>query len=142
MKKYEFFPHTADVLFEGYGKTVENLFENCGLAVESIMVGLDSLDSIEHYEILFGSDNLEDLLYDFLSELIYLKDSDGLLFNKFAVIITHENKKYKLFAQCYGEFIKRDKHELIQDAKAVTKHQFEIKQEKNKTWFAKVIVDV
>jgi len=44
VKKYEFFPHTADVLFEGYGKTVENLFENCGLAVESIMVGLDSLD--------------------------------------------------------------------------------------------------
>ena len=140
--KYKFFEHTADIIFEAYGRTLERLFEHSALATEEIMVDLKTLDAKEHYEILLDSDNLEDLLYDFLSELIYLKDSDGLLFNKFAVIITHEKKKYKLFAQCYGEFIKRDKHELIQDAKAVTKHQFEIKQEKNKTWFAKVIVDV
>jgi|SRR3989344_6236435 len=140
--KYKFFPHTADVMFEAYGKTLEQLFENAALATESTMVETDSIKSREHYEILQESDDLEDLLYNFLSELIFLKDTEGLLFNKFEITIHHKNKKYEIFAICYGEKINRDKHKLIDDAKAVTMHEFVLEQKENKTWFAKVIIDI
>ncbi len=139
--KYKFLPHTADVMFEAYGKTPEQLFENSALAVEEIMVKLSTLNTEEHYEVTLQANTLEDLLYDFLSELIFVKDTEGFLFKKFEVVINHKNKKYELFAKCEGELINRKKHELLADAKAVTKHLFEIRQEENK-WIAKVIVDI
>ncbi len=139
--KYKFLEHTADTMFEAYGKTLEELFENCALATEEIMVKLSTIKAKEHYEITLDSDSAEELLYDFLSELIFIKDTEGLLFNNFEVVILHKNKKYELLAKCEGDFINRKRHELADDAKAVTKHQFEIKQEKDK-WIARVIVDI
>ena len=139
--KYKFFEHTADVIFEAYGRTLERLFEHSALAVEEIMVDLKTLHAKEHYEILLESDSLENLLYDFLSELIFVKDTEGLLFNKFNVVIHHKNKKYELFAKCEGDFINRTKHELGDDAKAITMHEFELKKKGN-IWISRVLVDI
>ncbi len=139
--KYKFLPHTADTMFEAYGKSVEELFENSALAVEEIMVKLDSLKIEESYNITFEADSLENLLYDFLSELIFVKDTEGLLFKKFKVIVQHKNKKYELIAECLGEKLNRERHELHDDAKAITMHEFVVKKIKDK-WSSKVIVDI
>ena len=139
--KYRFLPHTADVIFEAYGKTLERLFENSGLALEEIMVDLSTIDIKEHYEITLEADSLENLLYDFLSELIFVKDTENLLFKKFDIVINHKNKKYELFTKCEGEKIDPEKQKLCDDAKAITMHEFEIKQEKN-IWRSKVLVDI
>src|SRR3989344_8109346 len=101
--KYKFLPHTADAMFEAYGGNVEELFENCALAVEEIMVKISTLKIQESYDITLDSDSTENLLYDFLSELIFVKDTEGLLFRKFDVTIQHKNKKYELLAKCEGE---------------------------------------
>src|SRR3989338_6145658 len=126
--KYKFLDHTADVMFEAYGKNLENLFVNAALATESIMVNMNTLGEKEDYTISLDNEDVKELLYDFLSELIFVKDTEGLLFKKFNVIILHKNKKYELIAHCIGEIINREKHELINDAKAITKHMFEIKR--------------
>ena len=139
--KYRFLDHTADTMFEAYGNSVEELFENSGLATEEIMVDIKTLDIDDNYDIILTSDSLEELLYEFLSELIFVKDTEGLLFKKFEVTILHKKKKYELFAKCEGEKLDREKHELRDDAKAVTKHEFIVEQ-RNKTWFANVIVDI
>ena len=141
--KYKFLDHTADVMFEAYGKNLENLFVNAALATESIMVNMNTLGEKEDYTISLDNEDVKELLYDFLSELIFVKDTEGLLFKKFNVIILHKNKKYELIAHCIGEIINREKHELINDAKAITKHMFEIKRrEKDDIWKANVIVDI
>lgn len=139
--KYKFLPHTADVMFEAYGRTLEKLFENSALALEEIMVKLDTLEIKDHYEITLEADSVENLLYDFLSELIFVKDTEGFLFKKFDVVIHHKNKKYELLAKCEGETIDHDKHELHNDAKAITMHEFEVKQ-KGDIWMSRIIVDI
>lgn len=139
--KYKFLEHTADVMFEAYGKNVEELFENSGLALEEIMVKISTLEIEESYDITLEADSLENLLYDFLSEIIFIKDTESLLFKKFKVTIHHGNKKYELIAECKGEKINRDKHELVDDAKAITMHEFEVKQ-KGKVWVSRVLVDI
>ena len=139
--KYKFLPHTADTMFEAHGKSLEELFENSALATEEIMVNLSTISREEEHQITLESEHIEDLLYDFLSELLFIKDTEGLLFNKFEIIIIHKNKKYELLAKCDGEKIDRDKHELNDDAKAITKHEFSVEQKNNK-WLAKVIVDI
>jgi len=139
--KYRFLPHTADTMFEAYGKTLEELFENCALAVEEVMVNIKTINSIEEYEITLDNISEEGLLYDLLSELIFIKDTEGLLFREFEVIIHHKNKKYELFVKCKGEHIDREKHELLDDAKAITKHEFEIKKEDD-LYKSRIIVDI
>jgi len=139
--KYKFFDHTADVMFEAYGNDLDELFENAALAVEEIMVKLSTLGNKSVYTIKLSADSLEDLLYDFLSELIFVKDTEGLLFNKFEINISEKNNKYSINAKCFGEIIDRKKHQLNADAKAITKHKFEIKKTKDK-YIAHVIVDI
>ena len=139
--KYKFFDHTADVMFEAYGSDLNELFENAALATEEIMVDMKSIDSKIVHIISISSDSVEDLLYDFLSELIFVKDTESFLFNKFKISIFNKNKKYELKAECHGEIINRIKHRLNADAKAITKHKFEIKKIKDR-YTAHVIVDI
>ncbi len=138
--KYKFLEHTADVMFEAYGKNLNELFTNSAIALEECMVNISTLKIKEKYKINLSSESAEGLLYDFLSELIFVKDTEGLLFKTFKIKIS-KNKVYELSAECQGEIINRKTQELLDDAKAVTKHLFNIKNEKNKLT-AVVIVDI
>ena len=115
--KYKFLEHTADVMFESYGKDLNELFENSALALEECMVKLSSLKIKNKHIIKLASSSIEELLYDFLSELIFIKDTEGLLFKKFTVKIL-KNKRFELVAECKGEKINRETQELSADAKA------------------------
>lgn len=137
MKKYTYFDHTADVLFEAYGKTLDELFTNAALALEEIQVKLPTVTAKTKRTITLTNPKTDMLLFDFLQELIYLKDAEELLFSKFKIKV----KENSLTADCWGEKINQKKHQLNVDAKAITLHQFEVKKTKN-TWKARVIVDI
>ncbi len=138
--KYKFFEDlaTADIAFEAYGSDLNELFEACALAIFDIMVDLKSVKPKVRKIIKLENNSLDDLLFNFLEELVYLKDVEVMLFSKFKVKI--ENEK-ELIAECYGEKINQGKHKLKIDIKAITLHKFEIKKEKNK-WIARVLVDI
>lgn len=138
--KYKYLEHTADVLFEAYGKNLPELFTNAGLATEEIMVEFTSLKETEKKEIKVKGTSVEDLLFNFLEELIFLKDAELLLFKKFQITI-EEKKEFTLKAVGVGEKINPKKQIMGRDVKAVTMHQFEVKKEKNK-WKARVILDI
>lgn len=138
MKRYEFLDHTADVLFHAYGKTLGELCVNAALALQEIQVKLSTVGATKKKVITIEAETAERLLFDFLQELVFVKDVDMLLFSKFKVKIVG---KYKLTAQCFGEKINLKKHELNVDAKAITMHQFEVKKTKE-GWKARVIVDI
>jgi len=131
----------ADVAFEATGKSSEELFESAALAVTNTQV--KDLKSVKHKvskEIKVESDSIEMLLFNFLQELIFYKDAELLLFNKFDIKIT-QNKKYKLKVNAYGEKLDMKKHELLVDVKAVSLHNFKV-EESEKGWKADVILDV
>lgn len=134
---------TADVAFEAYGKTINELFENCGLAVEETMVdtGTISKSKKQKAKIQIKNQNLENLLYDFLSELVFLKDRDGLLFSKTKVKINLVSNIYHLSSNLSGEPIDPSRHHLRADVKAVTKHLFALEKEKE-GYKATVILDI
>ena len=138
---YKFFDHTADVLFEAEGKDLDELFEACGLATEETQVDLKDVEEKIKKEISLEKDNIEMLLFDFLQELIFLKDAELLLFSSIKVSITEKNKKYRLKAVLKGEKLDQKKHELKVDVKAVTLHRFEVGKV-GKGWFARVILDI
>jgi len=137
--KYKFLDHTADVMFEAYGKNLDELFTNCALALQEIQVELKTVNPTDKHTFKISNKELDKLLFDFLQELVYLKDAEEVIFSKFEVKIT-QNDGYNLKANCYGEKISLKKHTFNVDAKAITMHRFEVKKEKN--WIARVIVDI
>lgn len=131
----------ADLAFEAKGNTIEELFNNCALAVSNAMIlNLESVENKITKNIEIENENLDLLLFNFLQEIIFYKDSEMLVFSKYEIKIDFK-EKYYLKAKMYGEKIDLNKHKLGVDVKAVTMHMFEIKKEKN-YWLARVVLDV
>ena len=80
------------------------------------------------------------MLYDFLSEILFLKDSKYTVFKKVKVSIT-QNNKYQLKAVLEGDTINPEKQQLENDIKAVTMHMFKIEKIKS-GYKATVVVDI
>ena len=138
---YKFFDHTADVMFEAEGKDLGELFEAAGLATEETQVGLKDVQRNVRKMVRMENGNLDMLLFEFLQELIFLKDAELLIFSGIKADVKESGGVYKLEAVLEGEKINQKKHDLRVDVKAVTLHRFEVKKTTS-GWFARVILDI
>ena len=132
----------ADVAFEAWGKTMEELFESSGFALTNAMIkDLGQLEQKVEKCFEVEALDVEMLLFNFLQELIFYKDAERLLFNRFELDIEQKENTCYLRVKACGEEIDQEKHELLADAKAVALHNFKV-EETAKGWGATVIVDV
>lgn len=140
-KKFEFFEVTADTGYWAYGNTIEESFENAGLAMFEVMTNTQNVKPVIKKEITIISEDEVSLLYDWLSELLFLHDTEFIFFSEFKVEITRENDDYKLYGEVLGEKINYNKHNQANEVKAVTFHLMNIKNE-NKIYKSRVILDL
>src|SRR3989338_1111310 len=130
----------ADEAFEADGTTLEKLFESCAQAVTKTMVNNpEAIKEKEERHIELEADELENLLYKFLDEVIFYKDADMLIFHSFDIKI--DETKSRLTAVFKGEEIDTNKHNMVVDVKAVSYHKFKLEKVKN-MWKAFVVLDV
>src|SRR3989344_186844 len=134
MEKYRFLEHTADIKFQAFGKTLEEAFENSALAMFNAMYGRNIKEKIKKNIKVSGTD-LENLLYNFLEEFLFLMDSEGFLMSSCKVKIK-EGKKYELEAEVKGDEAKN--YPISLDVKAVTYNSMFVKKEKN-NWICQVV---
>ena len=109
---------SGDFAFEASGETLEDLFTSCAEACFSAMAELSKIEPKIDYSINISADNLDDLLVDFLSELIYLKDAEKIFFSRFDIRIDNDNISLNAVAQ--GERIDYNKHDIKVEVKAAT----------------------
>ncbi len=132
----------ADVAFEASGPSLEKMFESASLATEKVQVkDLKKIKPKIKKHINLEADSAENLLFNFLQELIFFKDTEALLFSRFKIKIKTEKKKFLLSAEAAGEKLDMARHEIIVDVKAVTMHHFEVKKT-GKIWKAVVVLDI
>jgi SHS2 domain-containing protein len=127
----------ADVAFEAESSTTEGLFESSGRAITDIMVDRKTLVHKVNRRVELDAGDIDRLLYDFLTEIIIMKDVDSLLFKLFSVKIEGSH----LSAELKGERIDRARHRLRNDVKAVTMHMFGVRRV-GKKWVATVVLDI
>ncbi|MCW1301839.1 MAG: archease [Candidatus Parvarchaeota archaeon] len=142
--RYKFLDNltSADVAFEAYGGDLNELLENSAYALENIMV--DKLEKIrgERGEIIeVKAGDIEQLLYNFLHELIVLKDVKLLVFSRFNVNIRNRGGIYSLKCMCKGSKINPKVHEMIVDVKGISMHKLGVEL-KGGRYRAVVVVDV
>lgn len=141
IRGYEYLPHPADVRFRVYGATLEELFEQAAYAMFRVIIDTASLNPEHSVDIELESEGLEDLLYDYLSELLYLFEVEDIIFGYFTITsIEKQNGIYILHGQASGEYIDPEHHRFETEVKAVTYHQLKVIQEEG-GYSAHVIVD-
>lgn len=113
----------GEAAFRAYGSTLGELFSNAALALFSVMGDLKAIDPKEERVISLDDPSVERLLLDFLSELVYLKDAEAMLFSQFEANVSKDGT-YRLHARLRGEPIDPNKHKLGVDVKAVTMHRY------------------
>ena len=122
MKPYDIVEHTADVGIKAYGDSIEEAFANAAKGMFDLITDNSNIDSIGEYLIELEADNLEELLVDWLSELLFLHGAHNLVFGFFDVKI----KDKKLSARVKGEEYNLEKHGMGVEIKAVTYHMLEV----------------
>jgi len=131
---------SADAAFEATGRTLEELFSDAAIATFEVMADTNTVKRLLTCEIELENESVDGLLIDWLSELVFLKDTENILFSEFNVNI-RKNDVYILKAEAKGEKIDREKHSLRSDVKAVTYHMFEVTK-KGDEWTARVVLDI
>ncbi|MEA1985244.1 MAG: archease [Euryarchaeota archaeon] len=139
---FEYLPHTADAKFRAYGATIEEAFENAARAMFNVMIDTQPVLSKVSKSIEVTSADLDGLLVDWLSELLYLFEVESVVFADFSISSIHrDNNEYSLLATAYGEPIDLMRHQFNTEVKAVTYNGLEI-TELDQEWVVQVIVDI
>jgi len=125
MKTYELIDHTADVGIKAYGKTLSEAFEHAAKGMFDIITDSSEIDSVGQYDIELEADDLEQLLVDWLSELLFLNSANNFVFGFFKVEI--DEKKKTLKGRVFGEKFNLSKHKIGAEIKAVTYHMLEVR---------------
>lgn len=135
--QYKFLPHTADVKFQAFGKTLEEAFKNCAYALAETITNYKKVRPRIEKTINIESENQESLLYDFLEQFLVLLDSQGFLLNR---IESLKITGHKLTAKIVGD-THPEKYEIDTHIKAVTYQEMFIIQE-NGQYVIQVILDI
>jgi SHS2 domain-containing protein len=138
---YRLLPNVAlaDIAYRASASSPSALFSVCAGALTDVMVDRKTLRSGTKKKIEVRTDSLDGLLYDFLTQLIIMKDVDSLLFKTFKVEVSRDQKS--LTALLSGEPIDRERNSLRNDVKAVTMHMFGV-EKKDGRWTATVVLDI
>lgn len=132
----------ADVALEAEGRTLVELFGQAALALTNTMVkNPEKIEQAVSRAFDIKAEDREMLLFNFLQELIFLKDAELLLFNRFDLRISQRDSAWILEATVKGEKIAPERHELLADVKAVSFHKFSVLKTA-RGWKASVILDV
>ena len=142
MGRYTFLEDVAlaDCAMEVEGTDLDDLFETAAVALAELMVEPATVALTVEHSITLEAPQLDLLLYDWLSELIYRKDRDCEVFPQVRARVSGTGP-FHLAATARGGVIDRERTGLRADAKAVTFHQFAVTPVDG-AWRARVVIDI
>ena len=107
--------HTADVKIRATAPTLETLFSEALAALMQVLYGPDRKGGTKR-EITLDAEDHESLLRDFLSEVLFIAEVDGLVFSGAEI---HINGNH-LVALLDGEPFDRRRHALGTEVKGIS----------------------
>ena len=140
---FRFLEHTADVQIESWGPTLEEAFSQTALSLMATITPNIYIISPNMQKIMeIEAEDKESLLFDFLSEFLYIFDVEELVFSEISVeTIMKKQEKYYLKAILKGEAFNKNAHEIGIEVKAITYSFMEINENKDNVNI-KVVFDI
>ena len=138
-ERFEFFDHTADIGAHIYGRTLEELFRHAAAALFETLGQLQRSATNNQRSIELKALSLEDLLHDWLAELLYEVEANHILYDELE--IRHIDSQ-GMEALVRGGAIDFTRSQTNEEIKAITYHQLRVESLADGTWRATVIFDV
>lgn len=138
---YHHLEHTADLGIEATADSLEELFAECLKAQTDCLTRLDLVEENDSRKFSLVAPELPDLLVDFLTEAIYLYETEGLVLSGAKVEMSPTDAGWSLSAEVVGERFDLARHGLKTLLKAVTYHQLCVRRSGD-GWVARVIFDI
>ena len=135
--RFEILDHTADVGISGFGHDMAEAFAQAALGMFSVITDLELIRERESRHLTVAAPDREALLVNWLNDLLYLFETEGFLFARFAIDSVSNTK---LDVQCFGERVDPGRHPMNIGVKAATYHMIEVTQ--NGAWHIQVYLDV
>jgi SHS2 domain-containing protein len=140
MGRVETYDHTADLGLRVFGLDLNDLFRTAGEGLFDVIVAnRKDVQIVESERVRLAADTTEDLLVDWLNELIFRSETQHRVYARFEVGV--DESGCVLEGSIGGEELDPERHILDHEVKAATRHGLSLRRE-NDEWVAEVIVDI
>jgi SHS2 domain-containing protein len=136
MQRYSIIEHTADIGIAAGGPDLAAAFKNAAYGMFSLISDLRRVRKTDFRIIELQENSLEDMLFAWLNQLIYIFDAEQMLFRQFDI---QEFDGNHLKALCSGEKVDPERHHLKRGIKAATYHLLRVDRDNNRV---QVIFDI
>jgi SHS2 domain-containing protein len=135
---YEVIEHTADAGIAVTAASLPELLAEAARGMYSLIVDVDEVRPTERREIDVAGATDERRLLAWLLELLFLTETEGLVFSRFDVRVQGE----AVHGSAWGEPLDETRHRPSGLIKGVTRHKLEVGQTESGRYQARIIFDM
>ena len=137
-QRYRTFNRSSDLAVKIFGKTQAELFANSAFALFDIMTDVKTIDLHDHLPLEVEGADRDDLMINWMRELLYLYQGSGYLLKEFQI---HEVKDNYLRGEVRGEKFDPDRHAIQRQIRAVEPHHGRMEKTGDQ-WTAQVVLEL
>ena len=137
-RKYRLTTRQSELAVKVVGHSQADLFANSAFALFDVMTDIEKIEIKERLPLEVEGADRDDLMVNWMRELLYLYQGSGYLLREFQV---REVKDTLVKADVCGEKIDPDRHEIKKEVAAVAYHQSRMEKTGNQ-WTAQLIFEV
>lgn len=135
LKNYRLNRHQSEIAVRVIGQSQADLFANSAFALFDVMTDIQAIDPKERLPLEVEGTDRDDLMVNWVRELLYLYQGSGYLLKEFHI---REVKDTEVRAEVAGEKIDPDRHEIKQEIASVAAHKSRMEKTGNQ-WTAHLI---
>ncbi len=140
MGRSETYEHTADLGLRVFADDLPDLFQTAAVGLFNVIVANPEGVHVHEVEpVTLSSQTTEDLLVNWLNELIFRCETQHRLYSQFHIEL--DETGCQLVATIGGETIDRERHLLDHEVKAATHHELSVRRD-GSGWIAELILDI
>lgn len=137
-KRYRILNRSSDLVVKVSGKTQAELFANSAFALFDLITDIEKVQMQDRLPLEVEGVNGDDLMVNWMRELLYLFQVSGYLLKEFQV---HETKENYVRGEVIGEKFDPDRHEIQRDIRSVVTHQCRMEKTGDQ-WTAQVMFEL
>lgn len=128
---FKYFDTTADIGVEVNSKNITDAYIDAALGTLNIITDIEKIQPKTVKQINIESEDEYGLLYDWITELLILLDSENFMASQYDISITNDDKTYRLQGNIVGDIYDTNIYNYKTEVKAITYHEMDIVQEED-----------
>lgn len=137
-KKYRIMTRQSELAVKIFGSSQADLFANSAFALFDVMTDVEKIQVQERLPLEVEGTDRDDLMVNWMRELLYLFQGSGYLLKEFQV---REATDTLVRAEVCGEKLDLDRHEIKKEIRSIAYHQSRMEKTGDQ-WTAQVIFEI